>query len=394
MTVDGDKMRFEFATSAQIIFGEGAVKEAGGIAAYYGRHSLVVSGQGAANPQELLSVLVASGLTYSLYEVTGEPTIKLVENGIQLARLEKCDLIIGFGGGSCLDTAKAIGGMLINPGELLDYLEVIGQGKKLTYPGVPVIAIPTTAGTGAEVTRNAVLASPENRVKVSLRSPFLLPKCAIVDPVLTYSLPPEVTASTGMDALTQLIEPYVSIRSNPLTDALCIEGISKCARSIIKAYRDGSGHDARESMSLASLLGGLALANAGLGAVHGFASVIGGMCNAPHGAVCARLLAPVMEANIKALSAAKREPQSGRVLSRYDEIARILTADPSARAVDGCQWVEKLQKELAIPELSAYGIRENDFDVLIEKTLVASSTKANPVNLTSYDLREILVRAS
>ena len=169
---------------------------------------------------------------------------------------------------------------------------MIGKGQALASPSLPFIAVPTTAGTGAEVTRNAVLASPEHRVKASLRSPFMLARLAVVDPELTYDLPPAVTASTGLDALTQLIEPYVSSRANPMTDSLCVEGMRRAARSLPRVFADGRDAEARLDMSLASLFGGLALANAGLGAVHGFAAAIGGAFDAPHGAVLRGAAAP------------------------------------------------------------------------------------------------------
>src|SRR5262249_48391620 len=203
----------------------------------------------------------------------------------------------------------------------------------------PFLAIPTTAGTGTEVTRNAVLASPAHHVKVSLRSPLLLARLALIDPELTYRLSPALTASTGLDALTQLIEPYVSPRANPMTDALCLEGVQRAARSLRTAYFEGQNIAAREDMSIASLFGGLALANAGLGAVLGFAGPIGGMLPAPHGAVCAALLPHVMERNLEALRG--RNPQS-QAVSRYQEVARLLTNDPSATADAGIDWVRSL----------------------------------------------------
>ena len=213
-------------------------------------------------------------------------------------------------------------------GELLDYVEIIGRGQALTKPSAPFIAIPTTAGTGSEVTRNAVLASPEHRVKVSLRSPLMLARVALVDPELTYDLPPALTASTGLDALTQLIEPFVCLRANPMTDGLCVEGMRRAARSLRVAFTDGQNKSAREDMAVASLFGGLALANAGLGAVHGFAGPIGGMFPAPHGAVCAALLPHVMTANIRALR--QRAPGS-EALRRYDKVARLLTGSTQQR---------------------------------------------------------------
>ena len=231
-------------------------------------------------------------------------------------------MVIGLGGGSAIDTGKAIAALLTNPGDPLDYLEVIGRGQALQQTPLPYIAIPTTAGTGSEVTRNAVLASHEHHVKVSLRSPLMLPRVAIVDPELTYSLPPAITASTGLDALTQLIEPYTCNSPNPMIDAICREGMQRAARSLKRAYQNGSDAAAREDMSIAALFGGMALANAKLGAVHGFAGPLGGLFPAPHGMICARLLPFVVEANVRALQ--MREPDSP-VLKRYDEVAQLLT---------------------------------------------------------------------
>jgi len=291
----------------------------------------------------------------------------MIAQGVEHARAERCDVVIGFGGGSALDSAKAIAALDTNPGDITDYLEVIGRGRPLKNAPLPVIAIPTTAGTGAEVTRNAVLCSPEHKMKVSLRSPLMLPKAAIVDPELTYDLPPALTASTGLDALTQLIEPYVSIRANPITDGICREGLARATRSLRRAFDDGRDKGAREDMALASLFGGLALANAGLGAVHGFAAAIGGMFDAQHGAVCAALLPEVMEANRKSSK-------------RYDEIV-------------SAAWVRDLRDHLQIPKLRAYGITENHIPAICEKAAAASSMKANPVVLSPKELEDILRQA-
>src|ERR1700736_464652 len=295
-------MRFEFATAGRIIFGPGTYEEFGSIAGELGRRALVVCGSSPGRIKPLLAMLETANTVFSSFEVRGEPTVAQVADGVHHARQAESDLVIGFGGGSVIDSAKAIAGLVTNPGAILDYLEVIGRGKQLSVPALPCVAIPTTAGTGAEVTRNSVLASPEHQVKVSLRSPFLLPRLAIVDPKLTSDLPSSITASTGLDALTQLIEPYVSIRSNPITDGFCVEGMRRASRSLRHAFQDGQNLQAREDMALASLFGGLSLANAGLGAVHGFAAPVGGMFPAPHGAVCAALLPHVLEVNLRALS--------------------------------------------------------------------------------------------
>jgi len=382
-------MNFEFATATQIIFGPGTFKQVGPLAREMGRKALVVASS-TQRANSLLAALTANGVETSLFTGAGEPTIELVQQGTQQARIEKANLVIGFGGGSALDTAKAVAILLTNPGEPLDYLEVIGRGQVLSQPGVPCIAIPTTAGTGSEVTRNAVLGSPEHRVKVSLRSPHMLPRLAIVDPELTYSLPPAVTASTCLDALTQNLEPFVSNKANPLTDALTREGMRRAARSLRRAYEQGDDPAAREDMALASLFGGLALANAKLGVVHGFASVLGGMFPAPHGAVCAVLLPPVMAVNVQALQ--ERQPDS-EFLRRYDEVAQILTGSPKAMAGDGVAWVQELGRALCIPGLGTYGLTPADFPTVIEKTTVASSTQGNPIKLTSAEMQEILNRA-
>jgi alcohol dehydrogenase class IV len=280
--------------------------------------------------------------------------------------------------------------MLANPGSLLDFLEIIGRGKPLARPSAPFIAVPTTAGTGSEATRNAVLASPEHRLKVSLRSPLMLPAIALVDPQLTHDLPAGLTASTGLDALTQLIEPFVCLRANPMTDALCRQGIARAARSLRNACVNGHDAAAREDMAIASLFGGIALANAGLGAVHGLAGPIGGMFPAPHGAVCAALLPHVMEANLRALL--QRQPGS-EALNRYDETARLVTRSNSAGAAAGVEWVRELVSGFQIPPLAAYGITRDHTAEVIEKALNASSMKANPVRLTKEELSEVLVAA-
>jgi alcohol dehydrogenase class IV len=298
--------------------------------------------------------------------------------------------VIARGGGSVVDGGKAIAAVLANGGDLLDYVEVIGRGRPLTLPSAPFIAIPTTAGTGSEVTRNAVLASPQHRVKVSLRSPLMLPRLAVVDPELMYSVPPSVTASTGLDALTQLIEPYVCNSPNPMTDAICREGVRRAARSLKRAYHDGCDAHAREDMAIASLFGGLALANARLGAVHGLAAPLGGMFPAPHGAVCARLLPLVMEVNIQALESRAGESP---ILHRYTEVARLVTDNPSATARDGARWVANLCADLAIAPLSRFGLDEPEIPAVVSQAVKASSMKGNPIPLTDQELSAILTRS-
>jgi len=380
-------MNFEFATATRIIFGAGKLNEIGGLTQEFGKRVLVVTGKNPSRAQPLLKRLAAESITATTFPVQGEPRLLDVQKGVSAAKAAGCDFVIAFGGGSAIDAGKAIAAMLTNEGELLDYLEVIGRGHALTKAAAPVIAVPTTAGAGAEVTRNAVLLSPEHKFKVSLRSPLILPKVALVDPELTYDLPPPITASTGLDALTQLIEPYTCCRTNPMVDALCVEGIRRAARSLRVGFADGKNTSAREDMCIASLFGGLALANAGLGAVHGFAAPIGGMFQAPHGAVCAALLPHVMSVNLRALRS--RFPQSD-TLHRYGEIARLLTGDSSAKADDGVRWVSDLVRDLKIPKLREYGLGEQHISELVEKAAKASSMKANPIVLSPEELSDVL----
>jgi len=381
-------MKFEFATASRILFGPGLAREVAPAAREMGKRALVVTRRSGEAAAWLAKQLDAAGVSCATFAVSGEPTLDRLRAGVAQARQESCDLVVGLGGGSAIDMGKAIAALLTNPGEPLDYLEVVGSGQPLGRPAAPFIAIPTTAGTGSEVTRNAVLGSPEHRVKVSMRSPWMLPRLAAVDPELALDLPPAVTASTGLDALTQLIEPYVSGRANPLTDGFCLEGL-RCVRgSLRRAYHHGHDLDARQQMALASLLSGLSLANAALGIVHGFAAPIGGMFPAPHGAVCAAVLPYGMAINIRAL----RQRAAGcESLLRYETVARLLTGKPDAIPEDGTSWVSELCRELEIAPLRSYGIGEADVAALVEKASRASSTKGNPIALTPGEMREILV---
>jgi alcohol dehydrogenase class IV len=383
-------MNFEFATADRIIFGPGTAGKLASIAAGLGSRAFIITDCHIERSASLLDQIRDQGVEVTNFCVAGEPTTDLVLNSVQKAREAAGDVVIGIGGGSILDTGKAVAALLTNGGEPLDYLEVIGKGMPITKPSAPYIAVPTTAGTGAEVTRNAVLASKEHGVKVSLRSPFMLPDIAIVDPDLTHSMPPDVTASTGLDALTQVMEPYVSNQSNPLTDAFCRQGLVLAGRSLQRVYEDGSDAVAREEMSLTSLLGGLSLANAKLGAVHGFAGVIGGMYPAPHGVICARLLPFVMETNVQALQS--RSPGS-EYLNRYLDVAQILTNDRSAKVADGVEWVQNLCRQLGVPGLAVFGVKKEDFPEIVSKSQKASSMKGNPIQLTDDELMAILEQA-
>ena len=383
-------MNFELSVPEKVIFGKGSLVRLGQLVSGFGNRALIVHG---ANPDRACSIkgqLTESKFVSYLYSVRNEPTVEDIAKGVEEAKTREVTLVIGIGGGSVIDAAKAISALVTNAGDIVDYLEVIGRGNPLTKPGLPCVAIPTTAGTGAEVTKNAVLASLEHRIKVSLRSPFLLPRIALVDPELTYSLPAKVTIATGLDALTQLIEPFVSSRGNPATDGLCREGIPRVARSLPVIGQNGKDFLGREEMALASLFGGLALANAGLGAVHGFAGPIGGTFNAPHGLICGILLPFVVDANIHALRL--RAPDSV-ALRRYDEIGRLLTGSPDARATDGLAWLTDLNRTLNVPALSSLNIPRESIPDIANKAAKASSMKANPIELTQPELEAILEAA-
>lgn len=361
--------RFEFATAQRIIFGRGVVRELGEVCAAFGRRALLVTGS---RPQAVAGLVPH----VAVQPIPGEPTTADIEQGVELARQHGADVVVSIGGGSVVDAGKAIAAMATQPGELLRYLEVIGEGKALEAAPLPFIAVPTTAGTGAEATRNAVLASTEHRVKASLRHVSMLPRVALIDPELAVDVPPGVTAASGMDALTQCLEAYVCSRAQPMTDALCLDGIQRAVRSLERAFQDGHDLDAREDMALCALNSGIALANAGLGAVHGFAAPIGGMFHAPHGAVCAALLAPVWEAN------GRRAPQGGK----YDEVDAMLGGDAVA-------WLRALAERLGIPKLGAWGIQAGDLDEIARKAAAASSMKANPVALSHAEMVAILLAA-
>jgi alcohol dehydrogenase class IV len=383
-------MQFEFATATRIVFGAGRLREAGEIAKGLGKDALVLTGRTPKRAEPLLAILRDQGMRLATFAVPGEPEVETIRLGVARAREEQCDCVIGFGGGAVIDAAKAIAVLLTNRGDVEEYLEIIGRGKRLVAEPVPVMAIPTTAGTGAEVARNSVLVSRAHRVKVSLRSPMMVPKVALVDPELTYDLPPAITASTGLDALVQLIEPFVCTRANPLTDGICKEGMVRVARSLHRAFVPGRDVAAREDMAIAGLFGGLALTNAGLGAVHGLAGPLGGMIKAPHGAICAVLLPPVVAANLRALR--ERQPAS-EALARYEKVAQLLTGDSEAMADEAVGWLGSLVADLGIPKLRSHGFGAEEIPELVEKASRASSMKANPIELTPDELASIVAAA-
>jgi alcohol dehydrogenase class IV len=377
-------MQFEFSTAGRIVFGRGSVQAVVPAARAMGQRALLVTGRSAERSKALEAELVRAGCEVCRFVIPGEPTIEQVSEGAEVGRRQRCEVVIGMGGGSAIDGGKAIAALATNPSDPLEYLEVIGKGCPLEAAPLAFIAVPTTAGTGSEVTRNAVLAAHAQKVKVSLRSPRMLAALAVVDPELTVDLPPEITASTGLDALTQVIEPYVSIRANAVTDLFCMEGMTRVRRSLEQTYQNGKDLDARTDMSYASLLGGLSLANAGLGVVHGFAGPIGGMFDAPHGAICAALLPHGVDVNIRALRA------RGQSIERFRSAARILTGYPQATADDAAIWIHSLCERLQVKPLGHYGVGPEHVAELIEKALKSSSMKGNPCGLTHDEMEEVI----
>jgi alcohol dehydrogenase class IV len=376
---------FEFRTSGRVVFGQGRSGQLPELLDGWGTRALVCTGT---RPQQHAELIAALPMPSEVFTVAGEPTVDMARTATGVARAAGADVVVAIGGGSALDLGKAVAMLLGNGGDPLDYLEVIGAGRAISAPSAPFAALPTTAGTGSEVTSNAVLASPQHGRKASLRSAFMLPRLALVDPLLTLGCPAEVTAASGLDALTQCLEPLVSPQATPVTDALAGEGLRRAAVGLRAAYRDRADVAARTDMSLCSVLGGMALANAKLGAVHGFAGVIGGLVDAAHGAICAALLVPVSQANVRALR--NRDP-SGPALDRYRAAAGVLTQQPGATITEGLDWLRATVELLGVPNLAQLGLRPGSVDDIVAKTRTASSTRGNPVTLTDEELREALL---
>ena len=381
---------FEFATAQRIVFGRKKLATIESCGEELGEKTFIVTGASQRFAPLLQEILHTNKVASTVFTVKGEPTVDLVTQAVQEMTQNHCTSVISIGGGSAIDAGKAIAALATNPRDPLEYLEVIGKGRPMPHQPFPFIAIPTTAGTGAEVTRNAVLGAPEQRVKVSLRSPKMLPNVAIVDPALTDCLPRQETANAGLDALTQLIEPFLSSRANPMTDALCREAIPMAIEALQELAKSLDNLEAREALSYAALCSGLALANSGLGAVHGFAGPIGGMFSAPHGAICARLLPFVLKANHQALHARSKANPS---LPRLQELGRMLTGKANANGMDGISFIRDLSLEFDIAPLRTYGIQLGDIPLIVEKAQKASSMKGNPIFLEDDELSEILSEA-
>lgn len=378
---------FGFATATSVLFGAGRAAELPGLAGGLGARPFVCTGARPERHADLIDRLPSPRL---VHPVAGEPTVDDARNAVAAARAHGADVVVALGGGSVLDLGKAVAALLGNDTDPLDHLEVVGRGRPITRPSVPFVAVPTTAGTGAEATANAVLAVPDAGLKASLRSPYLLPRVALVDPLLTLGCPPAVTAASGLDALTQCLEPLVSAYANPVSDGLAREGLRRAGRALRRAYADGSDVDARTDMALCGLLGGMALANAKLGAVHGFAGVVGGMVAVPHGAACAALLAPVVEANVRAL---RSRDAANPALDRFAEAARLLTGHPDATVETGLAWLRETVSLLGVRGLDAYGLPPERSDEIVAKAAASSSMRGNPLPLTPAELHAVLAAA-
>ncbi len=382
-------MQLEFTMPTKIVYGSGSLFKLSKLAKGYADNYLLVYGDTSLENMGILGKieqqLKNEKIEYHYYKgITREPTLDMIEKGLNIARQYNCNGVISIGGGSVIDTGKAIAGLITNGGHIIDYLEGVGKGKTLKKDGAPFIAIPTTAGTGAEVTKNAVISSKSKNFKKSFRSEKLFACLAIVDPLLTLSLPQHQTAITGMDALTQLIESYISKFSNPITDVIAQKGIGLAGKSLKKAYDDGTYIAAREYMALASLLSGVCLTNSGLGAAHGIASALGSYYPIRHGMACAILLPHVMEINLISSE------------DKLSDIGTILTGEEFKDTYEGARtaidYIKELNKHMNLPSnLKPYKISEDMVPVLA-KASRGNSMSGNPVYLSDDDIAELLAR--
>jgi alcohol dehydrogenase class IV len=383
-------VRFDLAVPGDIRFGAGRVSEVPGVLADLGASRvLVVTGRTTTRADGIRSALKDADISSVVFGVATEPSVERVHAGLDLLLETSCDAVLGFGGGSALDVAKAVAVLATSGTDLMDHLEIIGAGRPLERPGLPCVAVPTTAGTGSEVTRNAVLSG--GGVKASLRSPLLLPRVAVVDPDLLVGVPRPTIAASGMDALSQLLEPLLSQRAHPFTDALARDGIRRSARSLRRAYQEGmEDSGVREDLAMASLFSGICLANSGLGVVHGLAAALAARLSAPHGAVCAATLAAAVDVNLRALR--ERAPEHP-ALPRITEVATLLTGRSDATAEDAIAWLQELTGALSIPGLASYGLGHDGIDAVVAAAQNASSMRGNPIKLSDQEVSEIVTRS-
>jgi alcohol dehydrogenase class IV len=380
---------FAFRTAGSIVFGRGARNGVGEAAARFGLRVLLITGaRSLAASGELDCArerLAFAGLAVETWPVAGEPDVDAIDRGAMIAKECGAQAVVAMGGGSVIDAAKAVAAVTTNGGSAIDYLEDLpgGGGRAIREAPLPLVAVPTTAGTGSEVTRNAVLRVPQAALKRSMRDDRMLPCVAIVDPDLVATAPSHVAVAAGLDALTHLIEAYVSLAAQPTTDLLALDGARR-ATAALRGLARGQGAGAWDELALASLWGGMALANAGLGAVHGLAAPLGGRCAVPHGAACAALLSPTIRANVAALLVRDRD---GPALARYRALAAALTGsdNPMRLAED----MGALRRSLGAKALGAFGARATDVSAIVAGAR-GGSMKNNPVVLTDAELEEIL----
>lgn len=372
---------FDFATAGHVAFGRGRAGEAVGAIAALAERVALVHGANAARADWLAEALTAAGRAPLRIGVEGEPALPALAEALEQLRAAGVDGVIALGGGAAIDMGKALAALAPQPQGPMSYLEVVGEGHALAADPLPFVALPSTAGTGAEVTRNAVIGVPEARRKVSLRDARMLPRLAIVDPRLTDGAPRSVTLACGLDALTQVIEPFTCARANPLTDALAAAAIPAGIKAL-RRLMEAEDPAARDEMAWVSLCGGMALANSGLGAVHGLAGVLGGRATAPHGALCGALLPHVLQMN-----AARTAPDSPAA-ERLERVLTLLAAGFGGE--DGAAALAGWAHASGLPRLSEMGIDPADHREVAESASASSSMKANPVALSRDDLCAVL----
>jgi alcohol dehydrogenase class IV len=376
---------FQLLLPPRILFGRGEAGKAAGLALGFSRNAFLVHGRDAARASWLTRDLQAAGVAVTPFACMKEPDLPLLEAALAAARSCAAGVVIGLGGGAAIDLAKAVAGLAPGQSAVLDHLEGVGRALPLTAAPLPFIALPTTAGTGSEATKNAVIDVPEHRRKVSLRDDRMMARVAIVDPALTDGCPRGVTLASGLDALTQVIEPYLCSRPNPATDALARAAIPQAAAALVRLM-EVEDPAARDAMSWVSLAGGIALSNAGLGAVHALAGVIGGMTGAAHGAICGTLLPFVLQANARAL------PQAHPLTARFAEVENLLSARFGSGK--GSVALHAWSRRAGLPGLDALGLRKDSHEAVAEAAAKASSMRANPVALSAENLCAVLAAAS
>jgi alcohol dehydrogenase class IV len=382
---------FNFGRLPRIIFGNGKIKLLPDLILNYGRNAVLVTGRSSfidsPSGKILLQTLDDKGIHHNSVIIPSEPSPAIVDNAVDLLKKVETDVVVSVGGGSAIDGGKAISAMLTVEGSLKDYLEGVGE---LEYPGtkVPFIAVPTTSGTGSEATKNAVISHVgRDGFKKSLRHENLAPEVALVDPELTLSCSPRLTSASGMDCFTQLAEAYLSDKANPFTDTLALEGMVQIKSSLLKTFQNGQDIEARSGMSFAALNSGICLANAGLGAVHGFASSIGGLYNIPHGVICGTLMAVTNELTVNRLRMGLKNPQA---LKKYARLGRLFLGDMQKDDdffIDGfIKYLHNLTSDLKLPGLKQAGVKKED----LREIALSTDYKNNPVKLNTDDLIEIL----